>query len=122
MDYLHIKYLHVTFVVISFCFFLTRLGWSFAGAAVLNKKWVKVTPHVIDTLLLCSAITLVYIGGWSFQDSPWLIAKVVALVFYVVFGSYALKRANTLVGKISFSIFSILIFIYIVVVANLKAV
>jgi uncharacterized membrane protein SirB2 len=52
-------------------------------------------PHVVDTLLLASALGLAF---WSHQlpgRMPWLTAKVTALLAYIVLGTIALKRGRT---------------------------
>ena len=61
---------------------------------MLQQRWVKIVPHVVDTLLLVSALTLVF---WSDQypfEQPWLTAKVLALIVYIALGTIALKRGK----------------------------
>ncbi len=56
---------------------------------------MRIVPHVVDTLLLGSALGMaVQLGAGPWQ-SGWLTAKVVALCAYVVFGSIALRRGRT---------------------------
>lgn len=95
MNYLAIKYLHITSVVLSGSFFLLRGLWMLRESDLLQRRWVRVLPHIIDTLLLGSALVMVF---WSRQYpfvQPWLTAKVLALLVYIGLGSVALKRGRT---------------------------
>ncbi len=95
MTYLAIKYFHVTSVVLSGSFFLLRGVWMLRESDLLQRRWVRVLPHIIDTLLLGSALVMVF---WSRQYpfvQPWLTAKVLALLVYIGLGSVALKRGKT---------------------------
>jgi uncharacterized membrane protein SirB2 len=53
-----LKHIHVTSVVMSFAFFFVRWVWMLAGSPLLKAQLIKVLPHVIDTVLLASAIGL----------------------------------------------------------------
>ncbi len=50
--YLVLKQLHITAAYASLAFFVLRAFWSVRGVSLLQARWVKVVPHVIDTLLL----------------------------------------------------------------------
>lgn len=93
---------------------------SFANPKLLDKTWVKTAPHLVDTALLFSAITLLYVGNWGVGESDWLQVKIAALLLYIVLGSLALKRAKTRRAKIMCSVLSITTFFYMVSVANTK--
>ena len=58
VDYLVIKAVHVTCVAVSYALFLVRGIWMIRDSAMLERRWVKVLPHVNDTLLLVAAIAL----------------------------------------------------------------
>ena len=64
MNYFALKHLHVTFAVLSGAFFLLRGIWMLSGSTLLQRRWVRIAPHVIDTLLLASAVVL---RVWSSQ-------------------------------------------------------
>jgi len=89
---------------------------------MLQKRWVKTAPHIIDTLLLISAITLAVISHQYPFVFPWLTAKLVALVLYIVLGTIALKRGPTRSVRVTAFLAAILVFIYIVSVAVSKQV
>ena len=61
-SYLIFKHLHLTMVVLSGLFFVLRGGWLLQSSPQLQAKWVKISPHVIDTLLLLSAIAMLLVS------------------------------------------------------------
>ena len=84
---------------------------------LLDLKWVKILPHVIDTLLLVSAISLtIQIQQFPFVEN-WLTVKVVALIMYILFGIVALRRGRTKVQRVVFFILAMLTFGFMVTVA-----
>lgn len=95
MSYLAVKHLHVTAVVVSLAFFALRGAWMLVGSRLLQTRLVRVAPHVVDTVLLASAIWLAAAAGqYPFVDG-WITAKVVGLVAYVVLGTIALRRGRS---------------------------
>ena len=84
---------------------------------LLDLKWVKILPHVIDTLLLGSAISLTIAIQQYPLVSSWLTVKVVALIMYILFGIAALRRGKTKLQRIIFFALAILTFGFMVTVA-----
>ena len=120
MTYLALKHIHITFAALSGVLFLVRGIWMLSGSKQLQRRWVKVVPHIVDTLLLVSAIGLVV---WSSQypgQLSWLTAKVVALVGYIVLGTIALKRGRTKQARVAAFAGALACFAYIVAVAVTK--
>jgi uncharacterized membrane protein SirB2 len=90
--YLILKPLHVSFVLVSYSLFLLRGIWMLRASPRLQRRWVRVLPHVNDTLLLASGITLAVLTHQSPGSHPWLAAKIAALLVYIGLGTVALKR------------------------------
>ncbi len=87
--------IHVGCVVLSVSGFVARGGLMLAGSPLLATRFVRVAPHVVDTLLLASALWLAWaIGQYPFVNG-WLTAKVLGLLAYIVLGSVALKRGRS---------------------------
>jgi uncharacterized membrane protein SirB2 len=117
MDYLAVKHIHMTSVVLSGSLFLLRGVWMLRGSGMLERRWVKITPHCIDTVLLASALVLaVWSGQFPFAQ-PWLTAKLLALLAYIGLGTVALKRGRTKAVRASALLAALLVFFYIVGVA-----
>lgn len=120
MSYLALKYVHVSCVVLSYSLFFVRGVWMMQDSAWLARRWVRIVPHVIDTVLLASAIAMaVVIQQYPFV-APWLTAKVIGLVVYIGLGMVALKRGRTKRMRIVAWIAAQVVFLYIIAVAILK--
>lgn len=115
-----LKIIHVITALVSISGFIVRGIWMLRDSPWLQKKWVKVVPHVNDTVLLVSAIILAI----QTQQYPiahgWLTAKVVGLLAYIMLGMVALRLAKTKPIKTLAYLSAIIVFIYIVLVARTK--
>lgn len=118
--YMAFKHSHMGLAVVSFCLFVLRYGWMLAGSEQLQKKWVKILPHVVDTALLLCAFGLMWVLQQYPIQQPWLTAKVVALVAYIGLGTMALKRGKTRGQRALYGALAILTFAYIAKVALTK--
>lgn len=117
--YLALKHIHLTFVALSLLAFFVRGVWLFMNSSMLSKKWVKILPHIISTILLVSGITLAVHLGLSPGSQPWLIAKIIGLVIYIGLGVATFKVPNPATRKILW-VCALIVFAYIVSVAITK--
>jgi len=120
MPYIALKHLHVTFVALSGLLFLVRGIWMLRASPRLQQRWARIVPHIVDTLLLASAIGLAVVSHQYPGQMPWLTAKVLALVAYIVLGAVALKRGRTQGVRTAAFIGALACFAYIVAVAVTK--
>ncbi|GAA0858266.1 SirB2 family protein [Aliiglaciecola litoralis] len=97
--YIFTKHLHMTAVVLTILFFIVRFFWLMRGSDMLMKKWVKISPHIIDTILLASAVALCFLVPWNPLQHPWLWQKILLVVIYILMGFYVLKRANSTAAR-----------------------
>jgi uncharacterized membrane protein SirB2 len=120
MDYLAIKHFHMAFALASGSLFLLRGVWMLQESAMLQRRWVKSVPHIVDTLLLISAVIMaVWSGQYPFVQS-WLTAKVIALIAYIALGAIALKRGRSKTVRACAFIAALAVFFYIGSVAMTK--
>ena len=118
--YFAIKNLHVTCVVLSATGFLLRGLWMMTGSPLLQHKLTRVLPHIVDSLLLLSAIALaVMIQQYPFS-AGWVTAKVLGLLAYILLGTVALKRGRTMGARAGAFIAALLVYAWIVSVAFTK--
>lgn len=117
MNYMTIKHIHMGCAALSGSFFLLRGIWMLKAPAMLQRCWVRIVPHLVDTALLASALAMVYLSRQYPFEAPWLGAKVVALVLYIVLGTIALKRGRTLKARAIAFVGALAVFAYIVSVA-----
>ena len=121
MDYYFIKNLHIASVVLSGSLFLLRGIWMLRKSAMLQQRWVKIIPHMVETLLLTSAIIIVIMSGQYPFAQDWLTAKLLALFAYIGLGIIALRGRSKVVRVWAF-IAALAVFIYIGSVAFTKQV
>ncbi|MDS4026233.1 MAG: SirB2 family protein [Candidatus Contendobacter sp.] len=93
--YLALRELHRTAVILSLTLFALRGLWMLADSPQLRRRWVRIVPHLIDTVLLASAIGLTLILQQYPFVNGWLTAKMLALIAYILLGHIALKRGPT---------------------------
>jgi uncharacterized membrane protein SirB2 len=117
--YLALKHLHLTFVALSLLAFFVRGIWLFMNSSMLGKKWVKILPHIISTILLISGIVLAVHLGMSPGNQPWLMAKIIGLVVYIGLGVAAFKVPNPSARK-GLWVCALIVFAYIASVAVSK--
>ncbi len=118
---LFVKHIHLTFVALSALGFLLRGIWMIMDSPLLTAKLTKILPHVFDTLLLVSALTLAISLKLNPADHPWLLAKIIGLVAYIGLGVVALKPKFPKPVRISAWIAAILCFWYIATAAISKS-
>lgn len=116
--YMALKHLHMTCVGLSLLGFVLRGVWMMTGSDRLKARATRVLPHMIDAVLLGSAIALV-----SFYDAVpnWVWAKVAGLLIYIVLGTVALKRGKTRNARLAAFVLALLTFAWIVSVALSKS-
>ncbi len=89
-------FFHIIFVLSSFISFVGRVALSELKPDVLTAKIFKVAPHVIDTFLLISGITLVVRGDWVANDEyGWIISKFIVLLAYIGLGVLTMRSTGT---------------------------
>ncbi len=120
LDYATIKYVHIGTAVLSISLFVLRGALMLGSPERLARRWARIVPHLIDTVLLGSALWLAWHLGAD-GTRGWLGAKVIALVAYIVLGSIALKRGRTRGVRIAAFAGAVATFAYIVSVAVTKS-
>lgn len=77
----------------------------------------RILPHVVDSLLLGSALTMAWMSGQYPFVNGWLTAKLFGLIAYILLGMTALKRGRTMAIRARFFGLAVLAYLYIVSVA-----
>ena len=96
MDYVVVKLVHQTAVTRSISGFFIRGAASLSGAQWVNSRAAKTLPHLVDSVLLLSALALAWMLRLTPGNAPWLLAKIVGLVVYVGLGVVALRPGRPL--------------------------
>lgn len=92
--YFALKHFHILTVIISVSLFVLRYWWQYRDSAMSNKRWVRIVPHVNDTLLLVSGAALVMITHFYpfTPQGAWLTEKLFGVIIYIALGFIALGR------------------------------
>ena len=120
IDYAAVKHVHMSAAALSLGLFVLRGAWMIASPRQLARTWVRIVPHVVDTVLLASALWLAWQVGFG-ANAHWLSAKIVALLAYIALGTIALKRGRTRRVRAAAFVAAIVTFGYIVSVALTKS-
>ena len=115
--YILVKYVHVFSVTLSAIGFFLRGILMLRDAPLMNARWVKVLPHVNDTILLVAALTLAAMSNQYPFVTGWVTAKVFGVIAYIVLGTLALREASTKKMRILCWLASLAVFGWIVSVA-----
>lgn len=117
MSYLILKSLHLATIALTLALFVLRGAWMMADSPRLQARWVRIVPHVNDTLLLSSGIALAVLVQQYPLVHGWLTAKFFALIAYILLGTIALKRGRTKAQRVTAWVAALLVFGYMVAVA-----
>jgi len=117
-----IKTIHVFSAYITGLGFFIRGVLVIAQSPVLKHRALKTLPHIIDTVLFASGLTMMI--SWTIWPSSntWLFAKLVALLFYIFFGLVMLRWGNSARNRWLGLLGGLLAYAYIIGVAYSKSV
>ena len=75
--------------------FIIRFILLINNNKALNSKWLKITPHVIDTVLFTLGIIMVINLSLYPWHVSWISEKLLLVLAYIVMGYYTLKLARS---------------------------
>lgn len=112
-----LKQLHVTLALLTACSFCLRGYWMLVRSPNLQASWSRWLPHAVDSLLFLTGVLMAFSLSISPHAHPWLAAKLVAIVVYVIIGSIALKRGRSYRQRVVALGLSLAVLAYIFAVA-----
>jgi uncharacterized membrane protein SirB2 len=112
---------HVICVAASIVGFVTRFVLASRGSPLIRHRFVRIAPHVNDTLLLAAAIAMLLIANLDPLSLAWLRAKLVGLVGYVMLGMMARRPQRSQHVRLLAFAGALLMFGYVVTVALTKS-
>jgi uncharacterized membrane protein SirB2 len=116
-----LKTVHIACALLSFTGFALRGYWMLTDKRWIKHRLTRILPHTVDTVLLASAIGMLYLWQLSPFSASWLTAKILALLVYIVLGMIALRFGKTKTVRTSAYISALLTVFYIVSVAFTKS-
>lgn len=115
-----VKYIHVTAIILSITGFISRVILKLNNSNYQTRYWFKNLPHMVDTVLLGSALTMVYLLNVNPLTTYWIAEKILGLLLYIILGMFALRWGKTILIRKTAAIMAVLVFSYIVYVAHYK--
>ena len=115
-----VKYIHVTAITLSIIGFVSRVLLKLNDSPYQTRYWFRKLPHMVDTILLASALFMVYLLNVNPLTTYWLAEKILGLLLYIILGMFALRWGKTVQVRKTAAILAVLVFSYIVYVAHYK--
>lgn len=115
-----LKHLHLLFVAIVVLSFIGRVALAEFRPEMLQRKWIKLSPHILASLLLLSGFALAFQGNWFANAYGWIVVKLFLMLVFIGLGLLTMREQ----GKNRWMAFGGAIFclVYIVKVAFTKQV
>jgi uncharacterized membrane protein SirB2 len=120
MLYYWIKNAHLATVTFNIGFFMLRYFWMLNRSPLVQKRIIRRISQFNDTLLLLAGISMAILSSQYPFQSPWLTAKLIGLLVYIILGTLALRRARSHRARTLFGILALLTVGYIVLVATYR--
>ncbi len=116
-----LKLLHVSCALVSISGFALRGYWRIRLNPLRDHRLTRVLPHVVDTVLLGSAVGMLLLWQVSPLQLPWVMAKLCALLVYIGLGMVTMRFASTIGGQWLAYVLALLSAAFIVSVAYAKS-
>jgi uncharacterized membrane protein SirB2 len=117
MEFVSLKAIHIGTVAVSYILFFVRGIWMLSDSPLLYQRWVRIVPHLNDTLLLAAGVWMTAIIQQYPGTHGWLTAKLAGLVLYILLGLVALRPGRAKRVRAAAWIAAQIVFGYIVAVA-----
>ncbi len=115
------KLIHVTAISLSITGFISRVIMKLNDFPYQNRYWFKKLPHKVDTVLLASALFMVYLLDLNPFKTLWIAEKIIGLCLYILLGMVALRWGKTKKVQSIAAVAAVVVFSCIVYVAHYKA-
>lgn len=115
-----VKHVHVASVVLSLIGFFLRGILAIRASPLMNARWIRVLPHINDTILLGAALSLAVMSEQYPFVAGWVTAKVLGLIAYIILGSLALRAGSTRNMRIACWLAALATFGWIISVALMR--
>jgi len=87
-----LKHFHLLFVALVVITFFGRVYLAQFKPELLANKWIKISPHILASLLLLTGIGLVFQGNWLAGDYGWIVVKLLLMFGFIGLGILTMKE------------------------------
>jgi uncharacterized membrane protein SirB2 len=120
MSYLALKYIHIVFVAASFALFFIRGLWAMRAYPPAQETWVRVLPHVVDGVLVLSALGMLLGSSGGLWAGNWLAVKIGLVVLYAILSIIALRVLKSTMLRMLAWLLALAVFLFATSVAVLR--
>ena len=101
--YMIVKHAHITIIALTFIFFIISFVLTMKGSDKVNNKLLKIGPHILYTLFICTFIYLITVNPLNLYPfvNGWASSKLGGFVLYVLSVAFALKWAKSTLWRIA---------------------
>lgn len=94
--YMIIKHAHISIIMLTFIFFIINFVLTVKGSDKVNNKLLKIGPHILYTLFVCTFIYLAVVNPLNLYPfvNGWASSKLGGFVLYILSITFALKWAK----------------------------
>ena len=99
--YMIIKHAHLAIISLTFIFFIINFILTMKGSDKVNNKLLKIGPHILYTLFICTFIYLATVNPLNLYPfvNGWASSKLGGFVFYLLSITLALRWAKSTVWR-----------------------
>jgi len=115
------KEIHLFCAVVTFLGFVGRGILIMRRSALMRQRWLKIVPHVNDTMLFATAIYLAVQLNIAPWDTLWLGVKVLVVLLYIGLGMIVMRPSFSFNTRITLWFVELIVFGYIVSIALTKS-
>ena len=120
MNFLLLKYIHILSVAASFALFFIRGIWLMQSYPPAQERWVKILPHVVDGLLVASALGMLAMVPATADYKAWMTIKLVLIGVYVFLVVFVIRLARARWQRFAAWLLALLVFLFVTSIAVLR--
>ncbi len=114
-----VKFVHIVAVSVSFALFFVRGLWVLRSYPSPQEQWVRYLPSTVDTIIVASALFVLWSKRSQGWPGDWLSIKLMLLAVYLGLAIAGLNLSRELWAKLLAWVAALLLFLFITTIAVL---
>jgi len=120
MNFLLLKYIHILAVAASFALFFIRGVWLLQSYPPAPERWVRILPHVVDGLLVASALGMLAMAPATADYKGWMPVKLALIGLYVFLVVFVIRLAKAKWQRFAAWLLALMVFLFVTSIAVLR--